>query len=153
MAIRVDMGQWSEMALNAENAVARFPLNPLLHYYQGLALRETQRSKRAAEAYRSGLAVLLDKPVLEGALASALASTLRDLQEWEASEEAFERSLRAVEDVFVLNNHAYYLATRYALNSVHGPSKLDRALDCSTRAVQLRPDEGNFMDTHGFNDQ
>ncbi len=148
MAIRVDMGQWSEMAQNAEDAVARFPLNPLLHYYQGLALRETQRSKRAVEAYRSGLAVVLDSPVLEGALASALASALRDLSEWEASEEAFERSLRAAEDVFVLNNHAYYLATRYALNSVQGPSKLERALECSTRAVQLRPDEGNFMDTH-----
>ena len=34
----------------------------------------------AADAYRAGLAVVLDNPVLEGALASALASSLRDLK-------------------------------------------------------------------------
>ena len=89
--------------------------------------------------------MVLDNPMLEGALASALASALREVNALAQSEVAFERSLRAIEDAFVLNNHAYYLSTRYTMPE--GQARLERALECSTRANQLRPGEGNFMDT------
>lgn len=145
MAIRVDLGQWEAMVGDAQNAIARFPLDPLLYYYQGLALRETRQSGLAVDAFRGGLNVVLDNPMLEGALASALASALRDVDRLDDSEDAFERSLRAVEDAFVLNNHAYYLSTRHTMPE--GEAKLERALECSTRANALMPEEGNFMDT------
>ena len=145
MAIRVDLRQWAPMAADAESAIARFPLDPLLYYYQGLALGETGQHELAVKAYEGGLNVVLDNPMLEGALASALASALREVNDLDQSEVAFERSLRAMEDAFVLNNHAYYLSTRYTMPE--GQARLERALECSTRANQLRPGEGNFMDT------
>jgi len=148
LAILVDLSAWSDMADRAGLAVERFPLNPLLHYYHGLGLRESKRSALAADAYRAGLAVVLDNPVLEGALASALASALRDLKAFDDSEAAFERSLKAIEDAFVLNNHAYYLAGRHSMPQ--GRAKLERALECSQRANELRPGEGNFMDTQAY---
>jgi tetratricopeptide (TPR) repeat protein len=148
MAIRVDLGQWGAMVGDAESALARFPLDPLLYYYHGLALRESKQSAKAAKAFEGGLAVILDNPVLEGALASALASALRDAGEFDASEKAFERSLKAVEDAYVLNNHAYYLAGRYFLEDA--ADKLQRALECSSRANELMPEEGNFMDTQAY---
>ena len=92
--------------------------------------------------------MVLDNPVLEGALASALASALRDLKAFDDSEAAFEQSLRAIEDAFVLNNHAYYLAGRHSMPQ--GRAKLERALECSLRANELRPGEGNFMDTQAY---
>ena len=92
--------------------------------------------------------MVLDNPVLEGALASALASALRDLKAFDDSEAAFERSLKAIEDAFVLNNHAYYLAGRHSMPQ--GRAKLERALECSQRANELRPGEGNFMDTQAY---
>ena len=145
MAIRVDLRQWNAMAGDAENALARFPLEPLLYYYQGLALRESNKSKLAVQAYQGGLQVVLDNPILEGALASAMASALRDLGKLDESEAAFEQSLKASEDAFVLNNHAYYLSGRHAMPE--GQERLERALECSTRANELKPEEGNFMDT------
>ena len=148
MAIRVDLGQWGAMATDAESAIARFPLNPLLYYYHGLALRETSQSSQAVQALKGGLAVVLDNPAMEGALASALATALRDLERWDDSEAAFERSIAANEDAFVLNNHAYFMASRY--NMEGGEARLKRALECSTRANALMPEEGNFMDTQAY---
>ena len=54
LAILVDLSAWSDMADRAGLAVERFPLNPLLHYYYGLGLRESKRSALAADAYRAG---------------------------------------------------------------------------------------------------
>ena len=148
MAIRVELDQWEAMAADAESAIARFPLDPLLYYYHGLALRETKQSAKAVKAFEGGLNVLLDNPILEGALASSLAAALRDLGELDKSEQAFERSLNAVEDAYVLNNHAYYLAGRYSVEK--GKQRLERALECSSRANALMPEEGNFMDTQAY---
>ena len=148
MAIRVDLSQWEAMVGDAEQALARFPLDPLLHYYHGFALRQSKQSAKAVNAFEGGLNVVLDNPVLEGALASSLASALRDLGEYDRSEAAFERSLKAIEDPYVLNNHAYYLAGRHPYEK--GKEHLDRALDCSSKANELMPEEGNFMDTQAY---
>ena len=145
MAIRIDMKDWAAMVEDAEKAIARFPLEPTLFYFQGTALRENGQDDKAVKAFKAGLGVVLDNPVLEGALASQLAWSHRNLGELDRSEEAFERSLRAHEDAIVLNNHAYFMATRKDI--VATPARLARALECSTRANELAPGEGNFMDT------
>jgi tetratricopeptide (TPR) repeat protein len=145
MAIRIDMRDWAAMVEDAEQAIARFPLEPTLFYFQGTALRENGQDDKAVKAFKAGLGVVLDNPVLEGALASQLAWSHRSLGELDRSEEAFERSLRAYEDAIVLNNHAYFMATRKDVEAT--PARLARALECSTRANELAPGEGNFMDT------
>lgn len=145
MAIRIDMRDWAAMVEDAEQAIARFPLEPTLFYFQGTALRENGQDDKAVKAFKAGLGVVLDNPVLEGALASQLAWSHRSLGELDRSEEAFERSLRAYEDAVVLNNHAYFMATRKDIEAT--PARLARALECSTRANELAPGEGNFMDT------
>lgn len=145
MAIRIDMRDWAAMVEDAEQAIARFPLEPTLFYFQGTALRENGQDDKAVKAFKAGLGVVLDNPVLEGALASQLAWSHRSLGELDRSEEAFERSLRAYEDAIVLNNHAYFMATRKDIEAT--PARLARALECSMRANELAPGEGNFMDT------
>ena len=145
MAIRIDMKDWGAMVEDAEQAIARFPLEPALYYFQGTALRENGQDDQAVKAFKAGLGVVLDNPVLEGALASQLAWSHRSLGEYDRSEDAFERSLRAYEDAIVLNNHAYFMATRKDIDAT--PERLARALECSTRANELAPGEGNFMDT------
>ena len=145
MAIRIDMRDWAAMVDDAEQAIARFPLEPTLFYFQGTALRENGQDDKAVKAFTAGLGVVLDNPVLEGALASQLAWSHRSLGEFDRSEEAFERSLRAYEDAIVLNNHAYFMATRKDVEA--SPARLARALECSIRANELAPGEGNFMDT------
>ena len=45
MAIRVDLRQWEAMAGRCRERIARFPLDPLLYYYRGLALGETRQHR------------------------------------------------------------------------------------------------------------
>ena len=145
MAIRVDLKDWDAMVEDAEQALARFPLDPVLFYFHGIALRETQQNTQSVKAFKSGLNVVLDNPVLEGAMASQLGWVYRNIGELDLSEKAFERSIGAIEDAIVLNNHAYFLATRKDVEAT--TERLQRALECSTRANELAPNEGNFMDT------
>lgn len=148
LAILSESGVWREVVERAEDAIQRFPLNPLLHYHKALALHQRKEHASACEAYRGGLAVVLDDPAVEAALASGLASCLREIGDFDASEAAFERSLALVEDAFVLNNHAYFLAGRHSLPT--GKVALTRALECSTQANAMMPEEGNFMDTQAY---
>ena len=71
MAIRVDLASMGAHGRSAESAIARFPLDPLLYYFKALALGETGQHELAVKAYEGGLNVVLDNPMLEGALASA----------------------------------------------------------------------------------
>jgi tetratricopeptide (TPR) repeat protein len=66
----------------------------------------------------------------------------RELGELEKSYDAFEESLEFVEDAFVMNNYAYFLAT----------DKVDiqRALELSSKANETKPDEPNFLDTQAL---
>lgn len=60
-----------------------------------------------------------------------------------ASDVAFEEALTHDSlDVYALNNYAYYLALRN--------DKLDRAIEMSTRAVEMQPNEATFEDTHAW---
>jgi len=146
LALRAELRQWEAVLAESEQALARFPLEPLLYYHQGVALSELGRSADAATALRGGLAVVVDDPTTESGLAARLAYALRDLNDYDGAEAAFERSLAALEDPYVLNNHAYFLATRHSLPE--GRALLERALECSALANERMPDEGNFMDTH-----
>lgn len=60
-----------------------------------------------------------------------------------ASDVAYEEALAQDSlDVYSLNNYAYYLALRN--------EKLDRAIEMSTLAVHLQPNEATFEDTHAW---
>ena len=148
LAILAESRQWKDVVTRAEEAIARFPLDPILHYHVGMAHQQRKAWTEACDGYRGGLAVVLDSPAIEAALASGLAHCLKELNDLDASEAAFERSLAAVADAYVLNNHAYYLAGRY--NMPAGKAKLERALECSTQANDMMPEEGNFMDTQAY---
>lgn len=148
LAILAESRQWKDAVTRAEEAIARFPLDPILHYHVGMAHQQRKAWTEACDGYRGGLAVVLDSPAIEAALASGLAHCLKELNDLDASEAAFERSLAAVADAYVLNNHAYHLAGRY--NMPAGKAKLERALECSTQANDMMPEEGNFMDTQAY---
>jgi Flp pilus assembly protein TadD len=61
----------------------------------------------------------------------------------EPARAAYERSLKKQpNDPSVLNNHAYYLALQ--------KTQLERALECSSLAIELIPEEANFLDTHAW---
>ena len=72
-----------------------------------------------------------------------LGDALHETGEPERAFAAYEQSLKRLPDnSAVLNNYAYYLA--------EADENLPRALELSTRLMELAPMEPNFMDTHAW---
>jgi tetratricopeptide (TPR) repeat protein len=62
--------------------------------------------------------------------------------EYEKSNKAFDDALKLNSDnVYVLNNYAYYLSLRN--------DNLEKAEKLSRKSLELKPNEGNYMDTYG----
>ena len=132
---------WEELVKVSKEALTYFPLEPVFNYYQGIAHTQLDENKNAVRAFKEGLAIVFDNPELGGILASNLAMSYRELGELEKSYSAFEESLEYVEDPYVMNNYAYFLATDRV--------DIQRALELSTKANNAVL-EANFLDTHAL---
>ena len=88
------------------------------------------------------MSVLIDLPKTGASLYSELAECFRELNQKEESYEAFEKSLSMDRSPYVINNHAYFLAS--------DNKRIQDALKWSTLANEMVKDEPNFMDTHAL---
>lgn len=143
IALDAELNDIEAMDQHALEALDRFPLQPNFAYFSALAALELGEIERAIETIRRGLGVVVDLPELEAQLEGMLGDALYQVGQSGSAAEAYERSLRIFPDnPMVLNNHAYYLALE--------GKQLERALECSTRLLDLVPDDANFMDTHAW---
>lgn len=143
IALDAEIGDYQAMLKHAEEAMERFPLEAEFGLLAGISALQLGQTKDAIRGFRLGLGVVHDTPVIEGKLAGFLGDALHEIGDVEGAEAAYERSLsKAPNDPTFLNNHAYRLAQR--------KHRLERALDCSSLAVQIAPEEANFLDTHAW---
>ena len=143
IALDAESGTIDAMYEHAWGAMERFPLEAEFGLLAGMAAMELERWEESVQALRQGLSVVFDAPELEGRMEGALGDVLHVLGQNEPAREAYERSLKKQpNDPSVLNNHAYYLALQ--------KTQLERALECSSLAIELIPEEANFLDTHAW---
>jgi tetratricopeptide (TPR) repeat protein len=137
-----DLKQWEVLIEAGEQASLVFPLEPLIFLYYGNGHKELKHYKEAITLFKNGLAVLIDAPKTRAALLNELAFSYREFGEKEESYDTFEKSLIHNSSPYVMNNHAYYLAT--------DNQRIQDALKWSTKANELVPNEPNFMDTQAL---
>lgn len=137
-----DLKHWEVLIEAGEQASLVFPLEPLIFLYYGNGHKELKHYKEAITLFKNGLAVLIDAPKTRAALLNELAFSYREFGEKEESYDTFEKSLIHNSSPYVMNNHAYYLAT--------DNQRIQDALKWSTKANELVPNEPNFMDTQAL---
>jgi tetratricopeptide (TPR) repeat protein len=143
IALDANLGQIEKMAQHAVDAMERFPLDIEFALMTGMAHLDLKDYPTTIDALERGLGLLVDDAALEARVAAMLGDALHAIGEDERAAEAYEQSLASDPDnPMVLNNHAYYLA-------LSGKS-LERALECSSRALKLNPSSANLMDTHAW---
>lgn len=143
IALDANLGQIEKMAQHAVDAMERFPLDIEFALMTGMAHLDLKDYPTTIDALERGLGLLDDDAALEARVAAMLGDALHAIGEDERAAEAYEQSLASDPDnPMVLNNHAYYLA-------LSGKS-LERALECSSRALKLNPSSANLMDTHAW---
>jgi tetratricopeptide (TPR) repeat protein len=133
---------WEKLVEASNDALIYFPLEPIFSFYLGSAHVKLEDHSSAVKAFKGGLAVVYENPELGGGLASQLAMSYRELGQLEKSYDAFEESLAYLDDAYVMNNYAYFLATDRV--------DIQRALELSTKANEQQIDEPNFLDTHAL---
>lgn len=143
IALDADLERAEAMLEHANQASDLFPLDANFAYYAAVAALELNNFDAVVAALERGLSVVVDAPEMEAMMHGMLGDALHEVGEANRAYDAYEQSLKRLPDnPAVLNNYAYYLA--------EAGEQLERALELSTRLMELAPMEANFMDTHAW---
>lgn len=117
----------------------------IYYYYEGLALLQTEQKDDAIAAYERAIAIINDES--DEQLASEIYASLGDLyHETGKKDEAYETYEKALnynsEQVYVMNNYAYFLSVDGIL--------LDKALNMSKKTIEAEPQNPTYLDTYAW---
>jgi tetratricopeptide (TPR) repeat protein len=142
LGVLFHLKDWKSVVKAGTEAALVFPLEPIIYLYSGGGYKQLKEYEKAVKDFKRGLSVLIDLPKTGASLYSELAECYRELDKKEKSYEAFEKSLSLDRSPYVMNNHAYFLAS--------DNKRIQDALKWSTLANEMMKDEPNFMDTHAL---
>lgn len=143
--VTIDLEQNDMEALSTHASAARdlFPLQPEYYLYAGMAALQLDKPQEAIRNLNDGRLLVIDNPGLMAQFWSQLGDAYHSDAQHAKSDEAYEKALDIDPDnVFVLNNYAYYLALR--------GENLARAEDLAQRCNTLEPGQASFLDTLGW---
>jgi tetratricopeptide (TPR) repeat protein len=128
----------------SERALRLFPTQAIAHYLNGIGYQNKKSYKQAVKALQRGIDLQPeDNTELLTQMYVSLGDTYNMMKEYVQSDTAYETALRLdPQNATVLNNYAYYLSVR--------KTRLKDAEAMSKKSLELRPDEGTFLDTYGW---
>lgn len=138
-----ELEDYSNMAIESARAMELFPNMPEFYYYNGVANAQLKEYSKAIESLHLGKELVVENDVLLSRFYSSLGEAYHYQNTHDKSDESYEKALKIQPDnVFVLNNYAYYLSLR--------KTKLDRAAQMAAQANVLSPDQASFEDTYAW---
>lgn len=128
---------------DGEDALSFFPNQAAMNYLVGVAWLQKKQFNKALSYLKNATALESeDKETLSLAY-SALGDVYHELKNNKSSDEAYEKALTYNPDnVFTLNNYAYYLSVRN--------EQLDKAAAYAKHANELQPKNASFEDTYAW---
>ncbi len=128
---------------DGENSLSLFPNQAWMNYLVGVAWLQKKDVNKALGYIKNATTLeFQDKDLLSQSY-SSLGDCYHDLKDNKSSDEAYEKALSYNPDnVFTLNNYAYYLSVR--------GEKLDRAAAMSKHSNDLQPNNASFEDTYAW---
>lgn len=143
MLIEAELREYKDLEEDSENALELFPNQAIIYFFNGLAKMEQKKYKEAIEVMQSGLNLSLENQSLEGQFYVNLAEAYHRTNNYEKSDEYFEKALALDgNNILALNNYAYYLSIRNA--------KLKKAEEMSKKTITLEPENASYQDTYGW---
>jgi len=134
---------FEDLRNDAPQAIESFPNQPLPYLLAGIALQEGNELKKAQEFLEEGLTYVFNNARLQSEFYLQLAAVYHDLQNHRESDYYFDEVLAInPKHAGALNNYAYYLSLR--------DERLDEALEMSTLANTLSPENPVYLDTKAW---
>jgi tetratricopeptide (TPR) repeat protein len=143
LLIESEMSDFNSMADESIKAIETFPTQPVFYLFNGIANTQKREYEKAIEMLEMGLALVVDNPSLKGQFYSSLGDVYFKVKNHPKSDKNYEKALEVdPENVYVLNNYAYYLSLR--------KEKLEKAEAMSKKSNDLSPGNSSFLDTYGW---
>lgn len=141
--IDAELNEKDSLIKDSEEALALFPEQVLVYYFNGIAKAQKGQHKEAIEVLEKGVRLGSDNEALIAQMYAGMGDSFNELKEYKKSDQAYDKSLEIVpKQQFVLNNYAYYLSLR-------GES-LDKAERMSKLSNELEQNNSSFEDTYAW---
>lgn len=128
---------------DAPQAIESFPNQPLPYLLAGIAHQEGNKLQKAQEFLEEGLTYVFNNARLQSEFYLQLAAVYHELENHRESDYYFDEVLAInPRHAGALNNYAYYLSLR--------DERLDEALEMSTLANTLSPENPVYLDTKAW---
>ncbi len=138
-----ELEDYPNMALESKKAIDFFPNIPEFFYFNGFANTQLKNHAQAVESLNIGKELVVENDALLVRFFALLGEAYHYQNAFEKSNIAYEKVLQLQPDnVFVLNNYAYYLSIRKV--------KLEHAAGMALKANTLQPDNATFEDTYAW---
>lgn len=120
-----------------------FPNQPLPYFFNGASNLQLKNYKDAISALNEGKEFVYDNPPLLAQFYANLGDAHNQLKHYDESDGAYDKALQIdPNNVYVLNNYAYYLSLRN--------SNLEKAETMSKKSNDLQPNNPSYQDTYGW---
>lgn len=133
---------YDSVIVHSEKALEYFPNQAILYYYAGTGYLISKDYQRAVRMLEQGIKYTRD-PKLLTIFYGQIGDAYNSLDDQEKSFKAYEKALEQdPANDHVLNNYSYFL-------SLQGQN-LEKALEMSSKLIDLHPENPTYLDTHGW---
>lgn len=134
---------YSMLGEDSEECIDYFPNYPLPYFFAGVGNFQVKDFVKAKAFLESGKEFVVNNNALLEQFYSTLGDTYNELENYDASYQAYDKVLKINPDnSVVLNNYAYYLSLRN--------HDLDKAKEMAEKSVGIDPYNSNNLDTYAW---
>ena len=143
LLLQAETQDYNGLLKTSNQAIELFSNQNFVFYLNAAAKYQAKDYAAAAVAYHQALAITFDNKEMQAQIYSGLGDVYNELKEYAKSDSFYNASLALKPDeVFVLNNYAYYLALR--------KEQLPKAAQMAKHANELQPNNASFEDTYAW---
>jgi tetratricopeptide (TPR) repeat protein len=143
LLLQAETQDYNGLLKSSNQAIELFPNQNFVFYLNAAAKYQAKDYAAAALAYHQALAITFDNKEMQAQIYSGLGDVYNELKQYAKSDSFYNASLALKPDeVFVLNNYAYYLALR--------KEQLPKAAQMAKHANELQPNNASFEDTYAW---
>jgi tetratricopeptide (TPR) repeat protein len=138
-----ELGRFDSLERHSQLAMELFPSQPRNYLYNGVANTQLRNYGKAERSLSEGIEFVVDNKTLLVDFLRLMGDARNYTKDYPGSDKAFDEALKIDPDnTYVLNNYAYYLSQRN--------EQLEKAAKFARMAVDLKPNNRNYMDTYGW---
>ena len=143
LLLQAETQDYTGLLKTSNQAIELFPNQNFVFYLNAAAKYQAKDFAAAAVAYHQALDITFDNKEMQAQIYSGLGDVYNELKQYAKSDSFYNASLDLKPDeVFVLNNYAYYLALR--------KEQLPKAAQMAKHANELQPNNASFEDTYAW---